>query len=64
MKIGDHVRFNDNKGEPIETLWKIVGFEVRGDKEFVLIQSPNVGGVFSFLKQDVVEVIDENTEMD
>ena len=55
MKIGDYVRFRNNEDEIDETLWEVVGFEVRGGFEFVRIKHPEVGGTFSFLKADVVE---------
>jgi len=59
MEIGDYVRFNNNEGDLEETLWEVVGFEVRGGFDFVKIKHPDsdVGGVFSFLKEDVVEVV-------
>ena len=57
MQIGDYVRFNNNEGDLEETLWEVVGFEERGGHTFVRIRHPEVGGIFSFLKQDVVEVI-------
>jgi hypothetical protein len=55
MQIGDLVKVRDNYGDIGETLWEVVGFEVRGGFEFVRIKHPEVGGIFSFLKADVVE---------
>ena len=59
MQVGDYVKFNNNEGDLEETLWEVVGFEERGGFTFVKIKHPHpdVGGVFSFLKEDVVEVI-------
>ena len=55
MKIGDYVRFNNNEGELEETLWEVVGFEVRGGQDFVRVKHPEVGGVFSFHAKHIVE---------
>ena len=57
MKIGDYVRFNNNEGELEETLWEVVGFSTGGGFDWVNIKHPTIGGVFTFLKDDVVEVI-------
>ena len=55
MQIGDLVKVRDNYGEVDETLWEIVGFEVRGGFDFVRVKHPEVGGIFSFFKKNVVE---------
>ena len=57
MKIGDLVRFRNNNDEVGETLWEIVGFSTGGGFDFVRIKHPDIGGVFSFSKEDVVEVV-------
>jgi len=55
MQIGDYVRFRNNEDEIDETLWEVVGFEVRGGFDWIRIKHPEIGGIFTFLKANVVE---------
>ena len=55
MQIGDLVKVRDNYGDIGETLWEVVGFEVRGGQDFVRVKHPEVGGVFSFHAKHIVE---------
>ena len=57
MQVGDYVRFRNNDDEIDETLWEVVGFFTGGGFEFVRIKHPDIGGVFSFFKENVVEVV-------
>lgn len=63
MKIGDKIKFKAfceytwQKTEVDDTVWEIVGFEEKDTFEFVKVVHPNVGGVFSFYKEDVAEVL-------
>ena len=55
MKIGDYVRFRNNEDEIDETLWEIVGFFTGNSFDWVRIKHPTIGGIFTFLKDDIVE---------
>ena len=55
MRVGDLVKFRNNDDEIDDTLWEVVGFEVRGGFDFVRVKHPEVGGIFSFFKKNVVE---------
>jgi hypothetical protein len=55
MQVGDLVKVRDNYGDIGETLWEVVGFEVRGGQDFVRVKHPEVGGIFSFHAKHIVE---------
>ena len=55
MNIGDLVRFRNNEDEIGETLWEIVGFFTGNGFDWVRIKHPTIGGIFTFLKDDIVE---------
>ena len=59
MKIGDKVKLKNNDGSTDQKLWKVLDFYKVCGVDFVKLKHPTIGGIFSFPKNIVVEVICE-----
>ncbi len=58
MCVGDLVKVHNKNfdDEVRDVLWEIIDFETRAGQEFVILKHPDIGGLFSFHKEIVLEI--------